>query len=97
MMDLVFKERSGGAFAQDLVIRVIVYGILGHHNDLVLSVWDRNFEKLMTLWIDIWSEGKTAMATNLIMVNRKIIHLATPIDANDALNKSWVDTRTNNL
>ena len=49
MMDLVFKDRLGGAFAQDLVIRVIVYGILGHHNDLVLSVWDRKFEKLMTL------------------------------------------------
>ena len=51
----------------------------------------------MTLLIDIWSDGKTAMATDLIIVNSKIIHLATPIDANDALNKSYVDTRTNNL
>ena len=42
----------------------------------------------MTLWIGIWSDGETAMATDLIMVNCKIIHLATPIDANDALNKS---------
>ena len=43
--------------------------------------------KLMTLLIDIWSDGKTAMATDLIMVNSKIVHLATPIDANDALKK----------
>ena len=88
MMDLVFKERSGRAFAQDLVIHVIVYGILGPHNDVVLSLWDKKFQKLMTLWIDIWSDGKTAMATDLIMNNCKIIHLATPIDANYALNKS---------
>ena len=75
MMDLVFKERSGGAYAQDLVIHVIVYGILGHHNDVVLSVWDRKFEKLMTLWIGIWSDGKTATSTN----------------NNDTANKSYVD------
>ena len=37
------------------------------------------------------------MATDLIMANSKIFHLATPIDANDALNKSYVDTPTNNL
>ena len=37
------------------------------------------------------------MATDLIMANSKILHLATPIDANDALNKSYVDTPTNNL
>ena len=43
--------------------------------------------KLVTLLIDIWSDGKAAMATGLIMVNNKILHLATPIDANDALNK----------
>ena len=42
--DLVFKERSGGAYAQDFVIRVIVYGILGHRNDVLLSVWDKKFE-----------------------------------------------------
>ena len=99
MMDLAFKERSGRAFAQDLVIHVIVYGILGPHNDVVLSLWDKKFQKLMTLWIDIWSDGQTlwidilvwwsvAMATDLIMNNCKIIHLATPIDANYALNKS---------
>ena len=49
MMDLLFKERSGRAFAQDLVIHVIVYGILGPHNDVVLSLWDKKFQKLMTL------------------------------------------------
>ena len=51
----------------------------------------------MALWIDIWSDGKTTMATDLIMASSKILHLATPIDANDALNKSYVDTSTNNL
>ena len=37
------------------------------------------------------------MATDLIVANSKIPHLATPIDAIDALNKSYVDTPTNNL
>ena len=31
------------------------------------------------------------------MANNKTIHLATPIDANDAVNKPCVDTQTNNL
>ena len=39
--DLLFKEKSGGAYAQDFVIRAIVYGILGHRNDVLLSVWDK--------------------------------------------------------
>ena len=51
----------------------------------------------MALWIDIWSDGKTAMTTDLIMANGKILHSATPIDAIDALNKSYVDTPANNL
>ena len=51
----------------------------------------------MALIIHTWFDGKTAMATNLIMVNSKIIHLATPIDASDALSKLYVDTPTNNL
>ena len=51
----------------------------------------------MALLIDIWSDGNTTMATDLIMANSKIHHLATPIDANDALNKSYVDTPANNL
>ena len=51
----------------------------------------------MALWIDIWSDGKTAMTTDFIMANGKILHSATPIDAIDALNKSYVDTPTNNL
>ena len=42
--DLVFKERSGGAYAQDFVIRVLVYGILEHRNDVLRSVWDKKFE-----------------------------------------------------
>ena len=37
------------------------------------------------------------MATNFSMADCKIIHLTTLIDANDALNKSYVDTQTNNL
>ena len=32
--------RSGGAYAKDLVIHAIVYGILGHHNHVVLSVYN---------------------------------------------------------
>ena len=44
MMDLVFKERSGGAYAKDLVIHAMVYGILGHHNHVVLSVWDESLK-----------------------------------------------------
>ena len=56
------------------------------------SVWGiKSWKKLMALIIH------TAMATNLIMVNSKIINLATPIDASDALSKSYVDTPTNNL
>ncbi|RMX39020.1 hypothetical protein pdam_00024352 [Pocillopora damicornis] len=42
------------------------------------------------------SDGKTAMAADLSMANNKIIHLATPADANDAVNESYVDTQTNN-
>ena len=37
------------------------------------------------------------MAANLIIANNTIIYLATPIDANDATNKSYVDTQTKNL
>ena len=38
------KKKARVAYAQDLVIRVIVYGILGYHNDGLLSVWYRKFE-----------------------------------------------------
>ena len=37
-------KKSSVAYAQDLVIRVIVYGILGYHNDGLLSVWYKKFE-----------------------------------------------------
>ena len=43
---------------------------------------------------DFGSDGKTAMAANLIIANNTIIYLATPINANDATNKSYVDTQT---
>ena len=46
---------------------------------------------------DFGYDGKTAGATDFIMAHCKIIHLTTLIDANDALNKSYVDTQTNNL
>ena len=46
---------------------------------------------------DLGYDGKTAMATESIMAHCKIIHLTTRIDDNDALNKSYVDTQTNNL
>ena len=46
---------------------------------------------------DFGSDGKTTMATDLNIANNRVIHLATPIDANDALNKLYVDKRTNSL
>ena len=46
---------------------------------------------------DFGSDGKTAMAADLSMASKKIIHLATPSDANDDVNKSYVDTQTNNF
>ena len=42
-------------------------------------------------------DGKTTMAAYLNMANNKIIYLATPIDANFTVNKSHVDTETNNF
>ena len=38
------KKKSSVAYAQALVIRVIFYGILGYHNDGLLSVWCKKFE-----------------------------------------------------
>ena len=38
MMDLVSKNKSGVAHAQDLTVYTIVYGIIGYHNDIPLSV-----------------------------------------------------------
>ena len=46
---------------------------------------------------DFGSDGKTAMAADLNMATKKIIHLATPSDASDDVNKSYVDTQTNNF
>ena len=46
---------------------------------------------------DFGSDGKTAMAADLNMATKKIIHLATPSDANDDVNKSYVDTQTNDF
>ena len=37
------------------------------------------------------------MTADLITANDEIIYLATPIDTNDAINKSYVDTQTNSL
>ena len=45
MVDLEFKERSSRAHAQDLVISIRVYSMLRHHNDVLLSVGDKKFEK----------------------------------------------------
>ncbi|RMX55196.1 hypothetical protein pdam_00014079 [Pocillopora damicornis] len=38
LMDLVLKNKLGVAYAQDLVIHVIVYGISGYHNNVLLCV-----------------------------------------------------------
>lgn len=38
------ENKSSAAYAQDLVIRVTVYGILGYHDDVPLSVWNKKFE-----------------------------------------------------
>ena len=37
-MDLLLKNKLGVAYAQDLVIHVIVYGISGYHNNVLLCV-----------------------------------------------------------
>ena len=44
MTDMVLKNKSGISYTQDLVILVIVYGISGFHNNVLLSVWDKNHE-----------------------------------------------------
>ena len=44
MMDLVSKNKSGVAHAQDLTVYTIVYGIIGYHNDVPLSVWNKTYE-----------------------------------------------------
>ena len=71
-------------------------------------VWDKELEimngilHLITL-IKMTKELKIQDAINddnpisFNMANNKTIHLATPIDANDAVNKPCVDTQTNNL
>ena len=38
------KKKASVIYAQDLVIRVIVYSILGYHNDGLLIVWSKKFE-----------------------------------------------------
>ena len=38
LMDLVLRNKLGVAYAQDLVIHVIVYGISGYHNNVLLCV-----------------------------------------------------------
>ena len=44
MRDLVLQNKSSVAYSQDLVIRVIVYGISGYYSDVPLSMWDKKFE-----------------------------------------------------
>ena len=44
IIDLVLKNKSGVAYAQYLVVRIILYGILGYRNDFPSSVGDRKFE-----------------------------------------------------
>ena len=38
------KKKASVVYAQDLVIHVIVYSILGYHNDGLLIVWSKKFE-----------------------------------------------------
>ena len=42
-------RKSSVAFSQDLVIRGIVFGTLGYHNDGLLSAWDKNFIKIIKM------------------------------------------------
>ena len=44
MMDLALKNKSGVAYAQYLVVRIILYGILGYRNDVPSIVRDKKFE-----------------------------------------------------
>lgn len=41
---MVLKNKSGVAYTEDLVIRVIIYGISGYHNDVPSGVQDKTYE-----------------------------------------------------
>ena len=43
MMNLVSKNKSDVAHAQDLVVHIVVFGISGYHNDVPLGVWYSQF------------------------------------------------------
>ena len=43
MMNLVSKNKSDVAHAQELVVHIVVYGISGYHNDIPLGVWYSQF------------------------------------------------------
>ena len=38
---MVLKNKSGITYSQDLQVFVVVYGVLGYHNDVSASVWDK--------------------------------------------------------
>ena len=38
---MVLKNKSGITYSQDLQVLVVVYGVLGYHNDVSASVWDK--------------------------------------------------------
>ena len=43
MTNLVSKNKSDVAHAQDLVVHIVVYGISGYQNDVPLGVWYSQF------------------------------------------------------
>ena len=41
MTDMILKNKSGISYTQDLQVFVVIYGVLGHHNDVSASVWNK--------------------------------------------------------
>ena len=44
MIDTVLKSKSGIAYANDLTIFIVIYGVKWCQNDVDTSVWDRVYE-----------------------------------------------------
>lgn len=44
MIDMVLKNKTGVAYANDLTIFIIVYRVKGYQSDVDTSVWDIIYE-----------------------------------------------------
>ena len=48
MIDMVLENISGISYPQDLQVFFIIYGVLGYHNDVSTSVWERLMLPMMS-------------------------------------------------